>query len=448
MYPEDDAIVEQHVESLLAGEAGSIDIRIVTKDKRVRWIRVHQRPVFSENEPGGSESRRVERIYGAAQDITEQKELAEQLLQSRKMEAIGQLAGGVAHDFNNLLTVICGYGDLMLRVPGLGEAEREYAREILEAARRASQLTRQLLAFGRRQTLQMRTLSLNKVVGDLEKMLGRLIGEDVEMRTVCAADLGLVKADPGQIGQVIMNLVVNARDAMPEGGRLTIGTANHGSEVMLSVSDTGIGMDSETAARVFEPFYTTKEVGKGTGLGLAMAYGIVKQSGGDIRVESEPGLGTTFRIFLPRLDSAAAEQMPEPVPFELRHGHGRETILVLEDEAPLRSLIRQVLRNAGHEVLDTDDPEQAIKMCESHPGEIALLITDMVLPKMSGTQVAERVRELRPETRIMYTTGYSGRAAMPNGAHRNGMDLFEKPFTPETLVAKVRAVLAAEVRAE
>jgi two-component system, cell cycle sensor histidine kinase and response regulator CckA len=204
-------------------------------------------------------------------------------------------------------------------------------------------------------------------------------------------------------------------------------------------------MDAETAARVFEPFYTTKEVGKGTGLGLATAYGIIKQSDGDIRVESELGRGTTFRIFLPRLDSAVAEQIPEPVPFELRHGHRRETILVLEDEEPLRSLIRQVLRNAGHEVLDTGDPERAIEMCESHPGEIALLITDIVLPKMSGTQVAERVHKLRPETRIIYTTGYPGRAAMPDG---NGMDLFQKPFTPGTLVAKVRAVLDSKVDAE
>jgi two-component system, cell cycle sensor histidine kinase and response regulator CckA len=440
LYPEDEAIAAPHRESLLAGNTGSIEVRIVTKDKRVRWIRVHERPVFSEGERSENEPRRVARIYGAAQDITERKELEEQLLQSRKMEAIGQLAGGVAHDFNNLLTVICGYGDLMLRLPGLNETGREFAQEILEAAKRASQLTRQLLAFGRRQTLQMRTLNLNTVVSDLEKMLGRLIGEDVELRTAYTADLGLVKADPGQIEQVIMNLVVNARDAMPAGGRLTIETANAGAQVMLAVSDTGTGMDSETAARVFEPFFTTKEVGKGTGLGLAMAYGIVKQSGGDIRVESEPGRGATFRIFLPRLDRTAAEQPPEPVPFELRPTQARETILVLEDDGALRSLIRQVLRNAGHEVLDTGDPEQAIELCESHPGEIALLITDVVLPKMSGPQVAERVRELRPETRIIYTTGYPGRAAMPNGALLNG-NFFEKPFTPGTLVAKVRAVL-------
>jgi two-component system, cell cycle sensor histidine kinase and response regulator CckA len=451
-HPEDLAIAKQHLESLLAGQSGSIDLRIVTKEKRVRWIRVHERPVFDRD------GKRVERIYGAAQDITVQKQLEEQLLQSRKMEAIGQLAGGVAHDFNNLLTVICGYGDLLKKLPDIGAAAHEYAGEILEAAKRAAQLTRQLLAFGRRQVMQSRTINLNGIVADIEKLLRRLIGEDVELRTSLDPALGLVKVDPGQIEQVIMNLAVNARDAMPRGGRLTIETANiafdrnhpdqqampqGGPHVMLAVSDTGSGMDAETAARVFEPFFTTKELGKGTGLGLAMAYGIVNQSGGDIRVYTELGKGTTFKIYLPRLEKAV-EAVAEPAPFNLLAMRGTETILVLEDEKALRSLIRQVLRGAGHTVLDTGDPDEAIQLCERHPGDIALLITDMVLPKLSGPQVAERVVKMRPGVRVIYTSGYPGKASIPNRLRRNGTAFFEKPFTPDTLVRKVRAVLDAE----
>jgi two-component system, cell cycle sensor histidine kinase and response regulator CckA len=451
-HPDDLAIAAQHQESLLAGRSDSVDIRIVTKDKRVRWMRVYDRPILSEPVNGDSESvnddeaGQVSRIYGAAQDITVQKQLEEQLLQSRKMEAIGQLAGGVAHDFNNLLTVICGYGDLLTKQPEISETGREYAQEILEAAKRAAQLTRQLLAFGRRQVLQLRTVNLNGVARDLEKLLRRLIGEDVELRTAYAADPGLVKVDPGQIEQVIMNLVVNARDAMPKGGLLTIETANVDLDgmphVMLTVTDSGSGMDSETAARVFEPFFTTKEIGKGTGLGLAMTYGIVKQSGGDIRVYTELGRGTTFKIYLPRLERAE-EPAAESVPFNLRKVQGTETILVLEDENALRGLIRQVLSRAGHTVLDTGDPEEAIQLCQRHPGDIALFITDMVLPKLSGPQVAERVLQLRPGVRIIYTSGYPGKASIPNRLRQYGTTFFEKPFTPDTLVRKVRAVLDA-----
>ena len=402
-------------------------------------MRVYDRPIL--NEAG-----QVSRIYGAAQDITVQKQLEEQLLQSRKMEAIGQLAGGVAHDFNNLLTVICGYGDLLIKQPDMSAAGREYSQEILEAAKRASQLTRQLLAFGRRQILQLRTVNLNGVAQDLEKLLRRLIGEDVELRTSYAADPALVKVDPGQVEQVIMNLVVNARDAMPKGGALIIETANVDVDgmphVVLAVSDSGSGMDSETAARVFEPFFTTKEIGKGTGLGLAMAYGIVKQSGGDIRIETKVGCGTTFKIYLPRLERGE-EPVPEPAPFSLRKVQGTETILVLEDENSLRGLIRQVLSRAGHTVLDTGDPDEAIQLCERHPGDIALFITDMVLPKLSGPQVAERVLQLRSGVRIIYTSGYPGKASLPNRPRQYGTNFFENPFTPDTLVRKVRAVLDA-----
>jgi two-component system cell cycle sensor histidine kinase/response regulator CckA len=263
-----------------------------------------------------------------------------------------------------------------------------------------------------------------------------------------------VKVDPGQMEQVIMNLAINARDAMPKGGRLTIETANvdfdgktdreavpqSGPHVMLTVSDTGSGMDTETAARIFEPFFTTKALGKGTGLGLAMAYGIVKQSGGDIRVETEPGRGTTFKILLPRSERGV-ETTAEPVPFNLTRVRGTETILVLEDENALRTLIRQVLCQAGHTVLDTGDPDEAVELCERHPGNIALFITDMVLPKLSGPQVAERVSELRPGVKIIYTSGYPGKAGIPNGLRQDGTAFFEKPFTPDTLVRKVRSML-------
>jgi PAS domain S-box-containing protein len=451
-HPEDQAIAGQHMQSVLAGQTGSIEIRIVTKENRTRWIRIHERPILGGPEHCGP----VERIYGAAQDITVQKQLEEQLSQSRKMEAIGQLAGGVAHDFNNLLTVICGYGDLLIKQRDLSESGREYAGEILEAAKRASQLTRQLLAFGRRQVLQARTVNLNNVIADLEKLLRRLIGEDVELCAAYAPDLGLVKVDPGQIEQVIMNLAVNARDAMETGGRLTIQTANvsfdrhcpdlaavQNSEpcVMLSVTDTGSGMDPDVAARIFEPFFTTKEVGKGTGLGLAMAYGIVKQSGGDIQVYTEPGRGTTFKIYLPRLPQTF-EAVPESSPFDLRPLKGTETILVLEDEQSLRNLMRQVLSGVGHTVLDTGDPDEAIRFCEEYPGEIALLVTDMVLPKLSGPQVAERLLKLRPAMRIIYTSGYPGKAA--TSPLRQQGSVFEKPFTPDALIRKVRQTLDSD----
>lgn len=447
------AVADQHYETLLSGQPDSTEVRIVTRGQRVRWIRIYDRPIGG---PG-----HVERIYGAAQDITVQKQLEEQLLQTGKMEAIGQLAGGVAHDFNNLLTVIRGYGDLLKKQPDLHEASKEQIDEILEAARRASELTRQLLAFGRGQVLQLRNVSVNRVLDGMESLLRRLIGEDVELVIIRGSDVGLVKADPGQLEQVVMNLAVNARDAMPTGGRLTIETANvtlnedeagqhgvvaAGPYVMLSVSDTGAGMDAETLARAFEPFFTTKDAGKGTGLGLAMVYGIVKQSGGDIRVLTEPGRGTTFRIYLPRLESGVEAAVESP-PFQLRpFGQGSETILVLEDETALRSLIRQVLAGRGYTVLDTGDPTEAVRICEQRGTTIHLLVTDVIMPKMSGPQVVERVIKLCPEMRILYISGYTARALAqlgegPAGPGQPGISFFAKPFAPEALADKVREVL-------
>jgi len=457
VHPEDVALGDHHLHVLFSGEQETVEMRVVTKSREIRWLRIYERPGFGDA-VDSSGSRRVEKIYGAAQDITVQKELEEQLLQSRKMEAIGQLAGGVAHDFNNLLTVICGYGDLMKRLPNLTPEASEFADEILQAAKRASELTRQLLAFGRRQILQARNVDLNSVVSGLEKMLGRLIGEDVELRTLYSPEPALVKIDPGQFEQVIMNLVVNARDAMPEGGVLTIETCAveigrtptdgqpmlpAGRYVTLAVTDTGSGMDAQTAGRVFDPFFTTKEVGKGTGLGLAMVYGIVKQSGGDIRVHTEPGKGTTFRIYVPQLQHGV-EASPTASPFDLQTVRGTETVLVLEDETALRALIRQVLSGAGHKVLDTGDSEEAIEMCRQHPGEIELFITDMVLPKLSGPQVAEQVLKIRPQMRVMYTSGYPGKTHIPNSLRKHGTAFFEKPFTPDSLIRRVRAVLDGE----
>ncbi len=439
----------QHYETLLAGNADTVEVRVVAKNQRVRWIRIYDRPIGAAG--------RIERIYGAAQDITVQRQLEEQLLQTGKMEAIGQLAGGVAHDFNNLLTVIRGYGDLLQKQSDLAAASRDQIAEILEAARRASELTRQLLAFGRGQVLQLRNVNLNRVVEGIESLLLRLIGEDLELRVVRAPGLGLVKADPGQIEQVIMNLAVNARDAMTTGGRLTIETANTdltedeagqhgivaaGHYVMLAVTDTGAGMDQETVARAFEPFFTTKDPGQGTGLGLAMVYGIVKQSGGDIHVFTEPGHGTTFKIYFPRLESG--EETPrESAPFSLRPaGSGTETILVLEDETALRELVRQVLVPLGYTILDTGDPAEAITICERRGETIDLLITDVIMPGMSGPQVVERVARLHPEIRILYTSGYTARALIDHGVAQH-VSFFAKPFSPEVLASKVREVLDA-----
>jgi len=327
LLADDAAIIAQHQQALLAGRADSIDVRIETKDGCLKWLRVHETPVFAPDNPA-----RVERIYGAAKDITERKELEERLLQSRKLEAIGQLAGGVAHDFNNLLTVICGYGDLLMKLPELGETGREYAGEILAASQRAARLTRQLMAFGSRQVQQIRTIDLNNIVRNLEKMLRRVIGEDVELRISYGADPAFINADAGQIEQVIMNLVVNARDAMPKGGRLAIETANaNESELVLSVSDTGAGMHAATVSRIFEPFFTTKESGKGTGLGLSMVYGIIRQSGGEVSVVSAPGEGTTFRISLPRAEQVEADAV-DAAPFTLRPAERTEKVSPAGDD--------------------------------------------------------------------------------------------------------------------
>lgn len=387
-------------------------------------------------------------------DLTEHQDLEEQLRQLQKLEAIGRLAGGIAHDFNNLLTVILGYSHLLLRQLGNDEPMRADVEEIKKAGERAESLTRQLLAFSRRQVLQPRVLDLNSVVGEISNMLRRLIRENIELETVLEPDLEPVKADRGQIEQVIMNLVVNAGDAMPEGGTLTLETKNveldgeyvrehtsviAGRYAMLAISDTGVGMDAKTKAHIFEPFFTTKEQGKGTGLGLSTVYGIVKQSGGNIWAYSEPGRGTTFKVYLPSIEEAGIASKPVTPP--TRSVVGSETILLLEDEASVRSLARSVLEENGYTVLETRDGEEALRMGEEHEGPISLMLTDIGLRGMDGKQVAKRVRSIRPEMKILFMSGYTDLAALRRGFLDPDTPYLAKPFTPSTLVRKVREVL-------
>ena len=389
-----------------------------------------------------------------ANDVTEKRSLEVQLLQSQKIESMGRLAGGVAHDFNNLLGVISGYSDLLRKRVATDPRLTRYVDDIMKAAERAAGLTRQLLAFSRKQVLQPRVLDLNVVVGETEKMLRRLIGEDVQLMTVFDEQLGSVRADPGQMDQVLMNLAVNARDAMPRGGRLTIETSNvvldrayarqhpgvePGPYVRLAVSDSGHGMAPEVLARVFEPFFTTKEPGKGTGLGLATVHGIVKQSGGHVWVYSEPGQGTTFKIYLPRTDVTTGEAEPRASDEELPRGS--ETILLVEDEASLRELVRECLEGGGYTVLEARHGTQALELSERYSGPLHLLMTDVVMPGMSGRELAERLRAARPEVRILYMSGYTDDAVVLHGVLAEDMAFLQKPFTTETLARTVREVL-------
>jgi PAS domain S-box-containing protein len=404
---------------------------------------------------------RISGIRSTIQDITERKRaegekaiLQEQLRQSQKIEAIGRLAGGIAHDFNNLLTVIKGYSQLSLIELKEGDPLKGNIEEVKKAADRAADLTRQLLAFSRRQILEMRVLDLNTVLRDLDKMLHRLIGEDIELVTVFTDNLGRVKTDPGWVEQIIMNLAVNARDAMPSVGKLTIETANveldeayarghiavtPGRYVMLSVSDTGVGMTPEVRQQVFEPFFTTKEKGKGTGLGLSTVYGIVKQSGGNIWVYSEPRKGTTIKIYLPRVDEPLEELKERVVKEELPHGS--ETILVVEDEVEVRKLAVRILQRQGYTVLDAPDGDGALVICGERKDPIHLILTDVVMPGMSGRQLADRLGSFHPEMKVLYMSGYTDNAITHHGVLEKGMNYIQKPFTVDGLARKVREVL-------
>ena len=393
-------------------------------------------------------------FVSVGRDNTERRTLEERLRQAQKMEAVGRLAGGVAHDFNNLLMVIRGYTELLLGRLDPSTPLRRNIEEIQKAADRATSLTRQLLAFSRQQVLEPKVLDLNAVVAGVEKMLRRLIGEDIEVVTALASELGQVKVDPSQIEQIILNLAVNARDAMPQGGALTIETANvelaeayarqhtsvqPGSYVLLAISDTGCGMDAGTQARIFEPFFTTKEKGKGTGLGLATVYGIVKQSGGYIWVYSEPGHGTTFKIYLPRVAEATPVQevgqafSPPPA--------GSETILLVEDEDGVRKLGREFLESTGYTVLEAQNGAEAIQVANRHMGLIHLMVTDVVMPQMSGRELAHRLAPVRPEMKVLYMSGYTDNAVVRRGILDRGTAFLQKPFPLSGLARKVREVL-------
>ena len=393
-------------------------------------------------------------ILALIEDVTDVKRLEQQFFQAQKMEAVGRLAGGVAHDFNNLLTAILGSTDLLLDTLAPDHPGREEAAETRKAALRAADLTRQLLAFSRQQVLAPRVLDLNEVVADLDRMLQRLIGEDVELRTILARDLGALRADPGQLEQVIVNLAVNARDAMPRGGKLTIETANvslaeanagaptivvPGPYVMLTVSDSGSGMDAAIQARIFEPFFTTKPKGQGTGLGLATVYGIVKQSGGYIWVYSEPGQGATFKVYLPRVDAAVESTRPDPViPASLR---GSEAILLVEDQEEVRKLVRRMLEARGYRMLVAASGPEALRLAEQHRGTIDLLVTDVVMPGMSGREVALLLAPAHPKMKVLYLSGYTDESVVRHGILEPGIAFLQKPFSAETLARKLREVL-------
>jgi two-component system cell cycle sensor histidine kinase/response regulator CckA len=387
------------------------------------------------------------------ENITERKRLEQQLVQSQKMEAVGRLAGGVAHDFNNLLTAIIGYSQLMMaRIED--ERMRRELEEIMKAGERAAALTRQLLAFSRKQVLQPQIVNVNEIVSGACAMLDRLIGEDVELIAVPDPDIGRIRADPGQIEQVLMNLVVNARDAMPSGGTLAIRTSNlcvteHGSHehiglrpgdyVMIEVVDTGFGMDNETISHIFEPFFTTKEPGRGTGLGLSTVYGIVKQSGGSILVNSQPGSGTTFRIYLPRADETA---FPPKAPVRVPSlASGTETILLVEDEPSVRALASEVLQLSGYTLLESSSASEAIRIAEAFPDPIHLMVTDVVMPRMSGRELARRLGTILPDTRVLFMSGYTEDAIVNHGVIESGAGFLQKPFTPSELARKVREIL-------
>jgi PAS domain S-box-containing protein len=394
-----------------------------------------------------------------AEDISEHRALESQFRQAQKMEAIGRLAGGIAHDFNNLLMVISGYSQLVLDEVRGESPTRNAVEEIQKAADRATSLTRQLLAFSRKQMLSPRVLDLNALVLDNLKMLPRLIGEDIEVVNIPGRELGHVKADPGQLEQVLLNLVVNARDAMPRGGKLTIETANvsldeaytrshptmqPGEYVMLAISDTGSGMDQDTQSRIFEPFFTTKGP-KGSGLGLSTVYGIVKQSGGYVWVYSEVGRGSTFKIYLPRVAKA---ELPEAAKRTTKFLRGRETVLLVEDEANLRRLVRGFLQRQGYTVIEAEDGQAALEAASHHVGPIHLLLTDVVMPDMNGRELARKLSMLHPRTRVLYMSGYTENAIHHNGALETGVVFLQKPFTEEALTEKVREVLERKMSDE
>lgn len=449
IHPDDRSKAHEQSARLAEGHNSETEYRLIRASGEVLWVRDSARVEVS---PDNSKI-----IYGVISDITQRKQLETQFLQSQKMEAVGRLAGGVAHDFNNLLTVINGYSELLLhRYLNESMPFRRYIEEIKKAGERASALTGQLLAFSRKQVLQPKIFDLNDVVADMDKMLRRLIGEDIELIFRPETRLGKIKADPGQIEQVILNLVVNARDAMPNGGRITVETENvtlaesytgqqlnpaSDCSVRLTVKDTGTGIDPKVLPHIFEPFFTTKEKNKGTGLGLATVYGIVAQSGGQLDVTSQVGLGTTFTVYLPAVEQTAEPLVPDQPDEVVLDGH--ETILLVEDEDMVRLLSRTILLKHGYHVLEAAYGAEALQISQEYEGAIDLLATDVVMPHMSGRELAERLLQLRPTLKVLYMSGYTEDTIVHHGVTEPGTAFLPKPFTPNVLARKVREVLDA-----
>jgi PAS domain S-box-containing protein len=448
VHPEDKSrMASEAAEWFSSRRGGRGQFRCIAQDGHIAAIEVTSTVKFDDNgNPAG--------LRGVTVDVTAKAKLEERLQEAQRMESIGRLAGGVAHDFNNLLTVINGYADMSLLEADPADPMHATLTEIRRAGQRAAELTNQLLALSRRQLLQPRSFSLNMLIEDGAKTLRRLLGEDIEVVWIPDPELGQVKADPGQMNQVILNLAINARDAMPRGGTLTLETCNTsldesysnvhlslepGSYVMLGISDTGHGMDAETLSRVFEPFFTTKEVGHGTGLGLATVYGIIKQSGGSIWVYSEPGHGTTFKIYLPRVDEPVSQSEDKPV----EHGglRGSEAVLVVEDDESVRKLTCTALRKYGYEIIEAANAGEALLACEKRDRTLRLMITDVVMPQMSGRELADRLRQLRPEMKVLYMSGYTDDAIVRHGLLNPAVFFLQKPFTPSALAQKVRQVL-------
>jgi PAS domain S-box-containing protein len=446
VHPEDQASLREAIQNAPAREGCSqIDHRITLSDGTERFLRQYTEPLSNEAGRG--------RLLGTVQDVTEYKHLEEKLRRAQRLEGIGRLAGGVAHDFNNLLVVINGYAQIILSETPAEGPLRDQAQEIINAGNRAAALTRQLLAFSRKQVMRPRAINLDSLLTDLKKMLGRLIREDIELKQSFTPELWSVKADPDRVEQVILNLVVNARDAMPGGGVLTIATSNvefreqevqglldlkPGRYVSLTVTDTGTGMTAETKRRLFEPFFTTKPSGEGTGLGLSMVYGIVKQHGGEVSFYSEPGLGTTFKIYWPATDQPSESRTRPEAPRIPRRGN--ETILLVEDDQKVRKLIRLMLLSQGYTVLETEQSADALGVVSKHDGPVDLLLTDVVMPQMSGPELARQVAVLRPGIQVIFMSGYPGGSTSEHGIFDPSFFL-QKPFDTETLAQMLRQVL-------
>jgi PAS domain S-box-containing protein len=444
VHPEDQKSVRDAIQNAPAlGSCSQIDHRVILPDGTERFVLQYIEPPCNEAGRG--------RLLGTVQDVTEYKHLEEKFRRAQKLEGIARLAGGVAHDFNNLLVVINGYAEMIMAKLKDADPLRDQIQEIINAGNRAAAVSRRLLAFSRKQAIRPHVIDLDRLLGDLENMLRRLIREDIEVKQILTPGLWSVKADPDQVEQVVMNLVVNARDAMPEGGLLTIGTSNielgdinefpgltPGRYVSLTVTDTGTGMTAETKRRLFEPFFTTKPSGEGTGLGLSMVYGIVKQHGGEVSFYSELGLGSTFKILWPATDqpieSTSSPEVPG-IPY-----HGNETILLAEDDEQVRQLVRKMLLLQGYKVLGTGQSSDAVGVAGEHDGPIDLLLTDVVMPQMSGQELAQKVAALRPGIKVVFMSGYPG-GASKNGIFDTGAFFLQKPFREAALGEIVRRAL-------